>query len=59
VVDQSDRSDRTNQGDYLTACPKCGAEMVVRTARQGENAGRTFFGCSKYPECRGTVKIEG
>jgi len=35
-------------------CPKCGAEMVRRTARRGTNAGSTFWGCSSYPQCRGT-----
>ncbi|WP_146682056.1 topoisomerase DNA-binding C4 zinc finger domain-containing protein [Limihaloglobus sulfuriphilus] len=51
--------DLTGRKDHIPACPKFGAEMVVRTAKQGENAGRTFFGCSKYPGCRGTVEIEG
>ena len=39
------------------ACPKCGATMVIRTARQGANAGNTFWGCPKYPACRGTVSV--
>ena len=33
-------------------CPKCGAEMVLRTARRGSNAGNQFWGCSNYPRCR-------
>ena len=36
-------------------CPRCGASMALRTARQGANAGNTFWGCSTYPKCRGTV----
>ena len=36
-------------------CPRCGAAMALRTARQGANAGNTFWGCSTYPKCRGTV----
>ena len=39
------------------ACPKCGAIMVTRTARQGANAGNTFWGCPKYPACRGIVSV--
>ncbi len=35
-------------------CPRCGAAMQLRTARQGAHAGRNFWGCSTYPKCRGT-----
>ena len=35
-------------------CPKCGAAMIKRVARQGANAGQAFFGCSTFPACRGT-----
>jgi restriction system protein len=35
------------------SCPKCGAPMVQRIAKQGPNAGETFYGCSTYPKCRG------
>lgn len=34
-------------------CPKCGREMLLRTARQGANAGKPFWGCAAYPDCRG------
>lgn len=34
-------------------CPKCGSPMVLRTARRGQNAGSSFYGCSRYPQCRG------
>jgi len=37
-----------------TNCPVCGASMVRRTARKGKHAGRQFWGCSKYPACKGT-----
>ncbi len=33
-------------------CPKCGAELVLRTAKNGQYAGNQFYGCSKYPHCR-------
>lgn len=33
-------------------CPKCGADMVLRTARRGAKAGSQFWGCSNYPRCR-------
>jgi restriction system protein len=45
------------QTQSAPACPKCGATMVTRTARQGANAGNTFWGCPKYPACRGIVSV--
>ncbi len=39
-------------------CPKCGKPMRLRTARQGGNAGSQFWGCSGYPECKGTMKCQ-
>jgi restriction system protein len=35
-------------------CPTCGSEMVRKTARRGPNPGQQFWGCSRYPACRGT-----
>jgi restriction system protein len=35
-------------------CPVCQSSMVRRTAKKGTNAGSQFWGCSKYPSCRGT-----
>ena len=34
-------------------CPTCGSEMVHRTARRGAHAGSAFWGCSRFPKCRG------
>lgn len=34
-------------------CPKCGREMVLRTAKKGSNLGEQFWGCLDYPNCRG------
>jgi hypothetical protein len=28
--------------------------MVLRTARKGKSAGKQFYGCKKYPNCKGT-----
>lgn len=41
----------------LPACPKCGADMVVREARKGPSAGNKFWGCSRFPDCRGTSPL--
>ncbi len=35
-------------------CPKCQSAMILRTARKGTRAGKTFWGCSIYPRCNGT-----
>lgn len=33
-------------------CPRCGADLVLRTAKRGANAGNSFWGCSNYPKCK-------
>lgn len=38
-------------------CPKCELEMKKRVARQGDNAGKEFWGCVAYPKCNGTRPI--
>lgn len=40
-------------------CPRCGNELVLRTARRGQNAGSKFFGCTGYPTCRYTKAFQG
>lgn len=40
-------------------CPNCGSMMVRRKARKGSNAGKEFYGCSKFPKCRGIRGILG
>lgn len=40
-------------------CPRCGAAMRKRVARQGANAGKEFWGCSTYPQCNGTLPLGG
>lgn len=39
------------------ACPKCSSAMLRRTAKGGENAGREFWGCPKFPSCRGMLPL--
>lgn len=36
------------------SCPRCASPMITRTARRGANAGSQFYGCTRYPQCRGT-----
>jgi len=42
-----------NEEPSSPSCPLCNAPMVLRTARRGANAGNSFYGCTRYPECRG------
>ena len=34
-------------------CPICQSPMKLRTARKGGSAGSQFWGCSRFPNCRG------
>jgi four helix bundle suffix protein len=58
---KQDQSDQSNQTDQQRAkpppCPVCGSLMSLRTAKTGKNAGQSFWGCTSYPNCKGTVKI--
>jgi restriction system protein len=36
------------------SCPTCNSPMVKRTAKRGKNVGSQFWGCPRYPKCRGT-----
>lgn len=35
-------------------CPVCQSPMKLRTAKKGGHAGAQFWGCSRFPACRGT-----
>lgn len=49
---------RSPASSSTPACPRCGKPMVRREAKRGANAGRAFYGCSRYPDCRGIVAID-
>jgi restriction system protein len=38
-------------------CPQCGSAMLLRTARRGASTGKQFWGCGRFPHCRGTVAV--
>jgi hypothetical protein len=40
------------------SCPKCGGEMILRTAKNGSNQGEQFWGCRDFPRCRGILKFK-
>lgn len=35
-------------------CPECNAPMVRRTAKRTDASGSYFWGCTGFPDCRGT-----
>ncbi len=43
------RKQSTQPDSGAILCPKCGSSMILRTGRRGK-----FFGCSRYPYCKGT-----
>ncbi len=55
ATSQEERTDfakeRQKHND-LQICPKCGAELVLRTAAKGAHMGEQFYGCSRFPKCR-------
>ena len=38
-------------------CPRCGSELVLRTAKSGVHAGEQFYGCSAFPKYRYILNI--
>lgn len=54
--DGADRSDKSNPSDK-PSCPVCGQPMLQRTARKGSKTGQPFWGCSGYPDCKGTLAV--
>lgn len=51
----TDRSDLKKT--KLPDCPLCGKLMTLRTARQGKSVGSQFWGCTGYPVCKGTQRL--
>lgn len=42
----------TEKNQQENVCPRCGANLVLRKTKKGENSGKEFWGCSNYPKCR-------
>ncbi|MBD9416995.1 topoisomerase DNA-binding C4 zinc finger domain-containing protein [Pseudomonas sp. PDM16] len=52
VTPPTPNSERKSQN--IVTCPRCSSLMSLRTAKKGKNPGSKFWGCSKYPRCKGT-----
>ena len=48
------RHDGVGASDPAPCCPRCGAPMVLRTRKSD---GKSFYGCSGYPKCKGIVNV--
>lgn len=58
-VDVETSASPTNEPEGSLAqptCPLCGNAMVLRVAKQGASKGSEFWGCSRYPHCKGILK---
>lgn len=51
----SDEAILAESAACLHCCPQCGSSMVLRTAKRGTKAEKNFWGCERYPSCRGTI----
>lgn len=54
----ADAIDDFNAETIVPVCQKCGGELIERVATKGEYAGQKFWGCSNFPKCKFTKKIE-
>jgi restriction system protein len=50
---QKEHSPPERDLNYRKPCPICGSATVRKTARRGENAGTSFWSCSRFPGCYG------
>jgi NAD(P)-dependent dehydrogenase (short-subunit alcohol dehydrogenase family) len=53
-TDSTDRTDPTAPPAKAPDCPLCRKPMALSTARKGSQAGSQFWGCSAYPDCKGS-----
>lgn len=47
----------SSESTSANLCPKCGGELVLKTAQKGSNPGQKFWGCSNFPRCRYTKPV--
>ncbi len=46
------QSENSKPTGSVPICPKCGIPMVLRKVTKGDNAGKLFYGCKNFPNCR-------
>ncbi len=38
-------------------CPECQGRMTLRKAKRGKHAGKTYWCCMRYPDCKGRRRV--
>lgn len=56
-IDEADHIENVINNRDTPICPKCGKEMVLRTAKKGKSAGSQFWGCRNFPSCKITKNL--
>lgn len=46
----------TDNTEAAPQCPKCSGPMVKRVGKSGNRAGHAFWGCTRFPACRGILE---
>ena len=54
---RKDRTAPAGSSNHSLKCPECGGIMALRTAKAGKTPGSQFWGCTNYPECKGTSPV--
>ena len=52
--DKMDKLTTLGDADPKLKCPVCGASMIIKLGRGGR-----FLSCSRYPDCKGMLTIDG
>lgn len=62
IAEGSERASTSTETEQVDPdapeCPDCGQPMRRRIAKSGRNAGKPFWGCTAFPDCKGTREIE-
>ncbi len=48
---------KEKQNNRTPSCPKCGGVMALREVKKGPDAGKEFWGCKRFPGCRGVKAV--
>lgn len=59
VVKQEQVTQKPTAENKPLICPRCGAQLVLRTAKKGNNVGNQFYGCSAFPKCKYVKELRG
>jgi hypothetical protein len=58
-VDKTIAASIRKAGTNGKICPNCSAPMVKKVAKNGSHAGKTFWACSTFPDCKTVEAIGG